>query len=83
MMYGNLVIHKVQAYLTSLCSDNIDYVLGRPMNENDIGVIFYCNLNFDAHINTKINKANSTFAVIRRSFKFLNEHHSCHYISSW
>ena len=38
-----------------------------------IGVIFDCNLNFYAHINTKVDRANSTFAVIRRSFKFLNE----------
>ncbi len=44
----------------TLCSDNIDRVLERPTNEIDIGVIFYCNLNFDAHINTKVNKANST-----------------------
>ncbi len=70
MAYGNTQGTGVFNY--SLCSDNIDYVLERPMDET-IGVIFDCDLNFDALINTKVNKANSTFAVIRRSFKFLNE----------
>ncbi len=71
MTYGNT--QGTGAFNYTLCSDNIDHVLERPTNETDIGVIFDCNLNFYANINTKVNKANSTFAVIRRSFKFLNE----------
>ncbi len=38
MTYGNIQGTGVFNY--SLCSDNIDYVLERPMNETDIGVIF-------------------------------------------
>ncbi len=63
MMYGNT--QGTGAFNHTLCSDNINYVLERHINEIDISVIFYCNLNFDAHINTKVNKANSTFTVIR------------------
>ena len=40
--------------------------------EKDIGVIIDSNLEFDKHINAKINKANSMFPIIRRSFQFLN-----------
>ena len=40
--------------------------------EKDIGVIIDSNLEFDKHINAKINKANSMFSIIRRSFQFLN-----------
>ena len=40
--------------------------------EKDIGVIFDAQLEFDKHINAKINKANAIFAMIRRSYKFLN-----------
>ena len=39
--------------------------------EKDIGVIIDSNLEFDKHINAKINKANSMFSIIR-SFQFLN-----------
>ena len=40
--------------------------------EKDIGVIIDSNLEFDKHINAKINKANSMFSIIRRSFQFLS-----------
>jgi len=40
--------------------------------ENDIEIIIESNLEFDKHINTKINKANSMFSIIRRSFQFLS-----------
>ena len=36
-------------------------------------VIIDSNLEFDKHINQKINKANSIMAVIRRSFTTLNK----------
>ena len=39
--------------------------------EKDIGVIIESNLEFDKHINTKINKANSMFSIIRLYFQFL------------
>ena len=38
--------------------------------EKDIGVIIDSNLEFDKHINAKINKANSMYSIIRRSFQF-------------
>ena len=41
--------------------------------EKDIGVIIDSNLEFDKHINAKINKANSMFSIIRRSFQFLSQ----------
>ncbi len=72
-MYGNT--QGTGAFNYTLCSVNIDYVLERPINETDIGVIFYCNLNFDAHVNTKVNKANSLYFCRDRAilYKFLNE----------
>ena len=41
--------------------------------EKDIGVIIDSNLEFDKHVYFKVNKANSTMAVIRRSFQKLEE----------
>jgi hypothetical protein len=45
--------------------ENVDH-------EKDIGVIIDANVEFDKHINAKINKANSMFSIIRRSFQFLS-----------
>ena len=42
-------------------------------NEKDIGVIFDAQLEFDKHINDKINKANSIFSMILRSYKYLHK----------
>ena len=41
--------------------------------EKDIGVIIDSHLEFDIHINAKINKPNSMFSIIRRSFQFLSQ----------
>ena len=40
--------------------------------EKDLGVVIDGKLDFDTHINIKINKASSIMAVIRRSFVSLN-----------
>ena len=40
--------------------------------EKDLGVVIDGKLDFDRHINIKINKASSIMAVIRRSFVSLN-----------
>lgn len=40
--------------------------------EKDIGVIIDSELNFDRHISEKVNKANSMFALLRRTFQFLD-----------
>ena len=41
--------------------------------EKDIGVTIESDLAFDKHISEKVNKANKMFALIRRSFEFLDE----------
>ena len=40
--------------------------------EKDIGVIIDKELTFDQHISEKVNKANSMFALLRRTFKYLD-----------
>jgi hypothetical protein len=52
---------------------NTVYELEKVDNEKDLGVIIDSDLNFDKHINEKVNKANSMFGMIRRSFDFLSE----------
>ena len=47
--------------------------LGYTSEEKNIGVIIESNLEFDKHAYFKVNKANSTMAVIRRSFQKLDE----------
>ena len=42
-------------------------------SEKDISVTFDCKLEFERHIAEKINKANATFAMIRRSYKYLSK----------
>ena len=46
--------------------------IGKTEEEKDIGVIVDSKLKFEKHISEKVNKANSIFAVIRRSFRHLN-----------
>ena len=41
-------------------------------DEKDIGVIIDSELSFDKHISEKVKKANSMFAILRRSFHFLD-----------
>ena len=57
----------------TLHDGTIRYELGYTSEEKDIGVIIDSNLEFDKHIYFKVNKANSTMAVIRRSFQKLDE----------
>ena len=47
--------------------------LERANSEVDLGVTVDSGLDFDQHINQKVNKATSILAVIRRSYHFLNE----------
>ena len=46
---------------------------GANNSEVDLAVTFDFVLDFDQHINQKVNKATSILAVIRRSHQFLNE----------
>ena len=41
--------------------------------EKDLGIIFDCNLKFDLHINSIVNKANCMIGLIRRNFKFIDK----------
>ena len=55
-----------------LIKENSAHKLEKFSVEKDIGVTIDDKLEFDAYINDKINKANSTFGLIRRSYKFLD-----------
>lgn len=46
--------------------------LDSTTQEKDIGVIIDDKLTFDAHINAKINKANSVLGTIRRTFDYID-----------
>ena len=45
--------------------------IAQVKEEKDIGVLIDSELTFQNHISEKMNKANSTFAVLRRTFKYL------------
>jgi hypothetical protein len=60
--------------------ENHDYVMGPDRTtlkhskvERDIGVYVDEKLTFDEHIHNKVNKANSTMGIIRRTFEYLDE----------
>ena len=56
-------------YNYKLHNTDIKYVV----KEKDIGVTVDCQLNFEEHMNEKINKANSIMGLIRRTFTYLDE----------
>ena len=49
-----------------------DKELAHDFQEMDLGVIMDSDLNFEQHIMTKVNKANSIMGLIRRNFAFLD-----------
>ncbi|XP_063447805.1 uncharacterized protein LOC134727358 [Mytilus trossulus] len=53
----------------NLCNTTLEHV----DKEKDIGVTIDNKLNFEQHMNEKINKANSIMGLIRRTFTCLNE----------
>ena len=57
----------------TLHDGTIIHDLGYTSEEKYIGVIVDTNLEFDKHLYFKVSKANSTMAVIRRSFQKLDE----------
>jgi len=61
----------VKAY--EMSSQNQKHLLKRVDHETDLGVTFDQKLDFELHINNKVNKAIAIFAVIRRTYKYLNE----------
>ena len=56
----------------TLHDGTIRHELGCTSEEKDIGVIIDSNMEFDKHVYFKVNKANITMAVIRRSFQKLD-----------
>ena len=54
-----------------------DHVLKYSSCEKDIGVYIDNALKFDTHINLKINKANSTMGIIRRTFEYMDKDIFC------
>ena len=40
--------------------------------ERDLGILFTCDLKWSTHINSCVNKANSTLGLIKRTFKYHN-----------
>jgi hypothetical protein len=61
------------SYNYKLISTKESHSLQWVHEEKDIGVVIDDKLNFDTHINTKINKANSILGLIRRSYKYLDK----------
>ena len=69
-MLRRVYVHQFKCILHH---GTIRHELGYRSEEKDIGVIIDSNLEFDKYVYFKINKANSTMAVIRRSFQKLDE----------
>ena len=59
-------------YHYSLKTGNNNHKLEWVDDVKDIGVVIDNSLNFDKHINAKINKANQMMGIIRRSYRFLD-----------
>ena len=61
------------SYRYHMGSGNTLTYLEHVDNEKDIGVTIDEKLNFERHMNAKINKANSIMGLIRRSYVYLDE----------
>ena len=76
-LYLNTEKCKYMEITTGEFNDTIYKLSDKEMTkvkfEKDIGIIFDSKLEFDRHILEKANKANSTFGMIRRTFKHLDE----------
>ena len=66
--YGNSSF--VPRYM--MMNNSNEHILECADKEKDIGVIFDASLQFEIHMKEKISKASSIFALIRRSYKYLN-----------
>jgi hypothetical protein len=60
---------KTQQYRYTLCNKELQY----SNKEKDIDVVVDNQLNFEDHMNEKINKANSIMGLIRRTFTYIDE----------
>jgi len=71
MTLGNCVGRIDHTYSMKENSGRVD--LERVPHEKDIGVVVDDRLNFELHIQEKVNKANRIMGLIRRTFEFLVE----------
>ena len=53
-------------------SNGTNFELDSVQNIKDLGIIFDSKLNFEMHMDEKINKANSLMGIIRRGYSYLN-----------
>ena len=60
---------KTQQYKHTLCNTELQY----SNKEKDIGVVIDNQLNFEDHMNEKINKSNSIMGLIRCTFTYIDE----------
>ena len=63
------VKQKTQQYKYTLCNKELQY----SNKEKDIGIVVDNQLNFEDHMNEKINKANSIMGLIRPTFTYIDE----------
>jgi hypothetical protein len=63
------VKQKTQQYKYTLCNTELQY----SNKEKDIGFVVDNQLNFEDHMNEKINKANSIMGLIRPTFTYIDE----------
>jgi hypothetical protein len=67
---------KVVSFGRNIDSSHTYFINGIPVQKDDfirdVGVYFDSKLTFDAHINQKINKANSILGIIKRNFPNLS-----------
>ena len=68
-------MRKLQSSFYKLKEEDTHHEITYSEEETDPGVVVDGKLNFEKHINIKINKASSIMAVIRRSFVSLNGVH--------
>jgi hypothetical protein len=59
---------KTQQFKYTLCNTELQY----SNKEKDIGVVVDNQLNFEDHMNEKINKSNSIMGLIRRTFTYID-----------
>ena len=62
---------KTQQYKYTLCNTRVT-VVQYSNKEKDIGVVIDNQLNFEDHMNEKINKSNSIMGLIRRTFTYID-----------
>ena len=77
-MATEVPLRQMQTYIGKAGSDPDNQfklktiTLQKATEEKDIGVIIDSDLSFERHMSEKVNKANCMFALLRRTFQFLD-----------